>query len=68
MSNTTLTVTRKIEQLRKVLGNASSMARVWETTVGLTKFIEERMNHRVDRRKALGRGVLEQERDEIDRF
>lgn len=59
-------MTREVKKLGHVLGSPGGVARVREATLRLTKLVEERMDHGIDGRKTLGRGVLQQQRDQID--
>ena len=52
-------MTREVEQLWHLLGTTRSMARIGESTIRSSKLVEKRMNHGLDGREALSRGVLE---------
>jgi hypothetical protein len=63
-----LTMERKVVQFRHVSRGSVGMTRIWETSCRIPQLIEERMDHGVNCRQPLGRGVLQQLGDEIDRI
>jgi len=56
----------EIEKTRQVLGTAIRMAGVGEAAVRITELVKERVDHGIDGRETLSRGVLEQRGDQID--
>lgn len=60
------TVKGKVEQLWQVLATAIGVTRIRKAGVGIPQLIEERVNHRLDRRETLSRSVFKQLGDQID--
>ena len=60
------TMMREVEQLRHFLAATSGMSRIWESTIRSTKLVEERVNHGLDGGETLGRGVLQESRDQLN--
>ena len=56
----------EIEKTRQVLGTAIRMAGVGEAAVRITELVKEGVDHGIDGRETLSRGVLEQRGDQID--
>ena len=44
------------------------MTRIGQAGGGIPQLVEEGMHHSIDGRKPLGRGVLQEFRDEVDRI
>ena len=61
-----LTVAGKVEEIRQFAQLAGTVARVWKLGAGVTKFVEEGVDHSIDGRLPLGRGVLEQASNQVD--
>ena len=59
---------REVEEGWHLLGRAIGVTRIGKATIRVTELIEERMAHCLNSRKALCGCVLEQSRDQIDRF
>lgn len=62
------TVTREVEQFWHLFSTTSGMPRVGESTIRSTKLVEEWVNHGLDGRETLSRGVLEKSRDQLNRI
>ena len=63
----TITVMSEIEQLRQIPCGAVGMARIWKPGLRIPQLVEEGLHHGVDRGEALGGGVLQELRDQINR-
>lgn len=59
-------MTRKVEQLRKLLDRSTWVSRIWQSGVRVAEFIEEGVNHCIDSRESLSRGVLKETRNKFD--
>ncbi len=58
----------KVKKLGHLLRCPIRMTRIWEATLRISQFVEERMAHGINRREALRRGILEQGRNQINGF
>lgn len=56
-------MTGEIEEHGHIFDWASRMARIGEFGAGVAQLVEEGVDHGIDGREALGRGVLEEARD-----
>jgi hypothetical protein len=61
-----LTVVVEVEQLRHVLGGTSRVARIGESSAGVSQFIEEGVDHGFNGGQTLCRRVLEELGDKIN--
>lgn len=57
----------EVEQLGQILSRAAGVTRIGESSIGVPKFIEERVNHGVDSRETLSRSILEELGNKINR-
>jgi hypothetical protein len=60
------TMTSEVEESREFTELASSVSRVGKLSVGVTKLVEEGVNHGINCRLSLGGGVLEQASNEVN--
>ncbi len=59
-------MSREVKQGRKFTRSATCMSGIRKTCTGISQFVEERLNHRIDCRQSLGWCVLQKSRDQID--
>lgn len=59
-------MSREVKQGRKFARSTTCMSGVGKTGTGISQFVEERLNHRIDGRQSLGWCVLQKSRDQID--
>ena len=57
----------KVVQLRQITSRSVGVTRVWQACVWIPQLIEEGVYHGINSGKTLGRRVLEQFRDQVDR-
>jgi hypothetical protein len=63
-----LTMERKVVEFWHIPRGAVGVTRVWQTSAWVPQLIEEGVNHGVDGRQPLSRGVFQQLGDQIDRI
>ncbi len=59
-------MTGEIKKPRHFLRSTGCVARVRESTIRRTKLVEEWVDHCLDGRKTLCRGILKESRDQVD--
>lgn len=62
------TMTRKVEKLWHLPSTTRSVARIGESTIWRAELVKEGVNHGFNSREALGWGVLEKSRDQLNRI